>query len=107
MLATADVSMTQMQDKNGTAHKMERASAGVREGSEAFHMKTVKPQPTRDALYPHIPLERSPASYSKTMLNKFADTTASTATAAITGVLEASSAMMNKAPDTGLFWKKT
>ena len=62
MLAIADVSITEIHDKKGTAHKIEKASEGVPVGSEEFHMKTVNPHPTRDALYPQIPLERRPAS---------------------------------------------
>ena len=50
MLAIAEVSMTHTHDKNGTAHRIEKASEGVIDGCEAFHIKTVKPQPTRDAL---------------------------------------------------------
>jgi len=102
-LAIADVSMTQMHDKKGTANRIENAFDGVAAGFEEFHMNTVSPQPTSDALYPQMPLERRPESYSKAMLNKFAETTASTATAAMTGVLEASNAIMNNAPETGLF----
>jgi hypothetical protein len=39
-----------MHDKKGTAQRIEKASEGVIDGCEAFHIKTVKPQPTRDAL---------------------------------------------------------
>ena len=103
MLATADVSITQMHDKKGTAKMIENAFDGVASGFEAFHMNTVSPQPTSDALYPQMPLERRPESYSNTMLKTFAETTASTETAAMTGVLEASIAMIKIAPETGLF----